>query len=534
MKVVALTGVDPCAARTPSLQGDGDTVGGRFVNVARRYAERPAIVAGDRSYQYGAISVAAQQVAAYLQRQPGFGVGARVALVAPNGPEYLAAFYGASLAGGVVVPLPERIDAPLLRQVLADAGAAWTLTDGRGADRLGAALAAATEELNVGGPAPADVAPAVPTGGLTNRPALLLYTSGSTGRPKGVLLSHGNLLSNAESILGYLPIRPGDRALALLPFCHAYGNSVLQTHALCGATLVVAGSATFPNTIVDALDQYEVNSMAGVPELYAGLLRCSDLGVRKLRHLRYMTVAGAAMPPSAALEVAARIAPAEFFVMYGQTEATARLAYLPASELRRRPASIGRAIPGVELQIRDEAGVIVGVGETGELCARGGNIMLGYWRDEAATDAVLKEGWLHTGDLARVDEDGFIYVVGRSRDQVKIRGLKVSPQAIAEALSRRLRDCQIAVAPFQWRGSARLALFAASSRRGPQLLHEIQRACAESLQRHERPAYIEMMERLPLTASLKIDRYALACRAEQRLSELEAQGEPAAFTEEAA
>jgi acyl-CoA synthetase (AMP-forming)/AMP-acid ligase II len=462
------------------------------------------------------IVAAALRIADYLRRSLKVLAQARVGLAAANGPEYAAAFYGITLAGAVVVPLPERLDDPLLSEVLADADTAITLADPKNVRRIADAIGSDVERLDLSAPGMRGCKSLELLDQIED-PALMLYTSGSTGKPKGVLLSHRNLLSNAASIRRYLPIAAGDRTLALLPFCHAYGNSVLQTHLLAGATVVVDGSTTFPNSIVDVLEAHRINSFAGVPEMYNGLLRYSDLGTRKLPQLRYMTVAGAAMSASTALEVADRIRPAQFIVMYGQTEATARLAFLPAAELRKRPTSIGRAIPNVELRIINEAGAPQAVGQPGELCARGPNIMLGYWRDAAGTAAVIRDGWLHTGDLATVDDEGFFYVVGRLRDQVKICGQKAAPGAITETLAGRLPGCQVAVVPFQGADGTRLALFVAAHTADDELAPRIRRVCSEALRRHERPSYVEVLEQLPLTPSLKVDGHLLAQRAAQRV-----------------
>jgi acyl-CoA synthetase (AMP-forming)/AMP-acid ligase II len=344
----------------------------------------------------------------------------------------------------------------------------------------------------------------------------LLYTSGSTSRPKGVMLSHRNLLANARSILDFLPIRQQDRTLALLPFCHAFGNSVLQTHMLSGATLVVDGSPAFSNTIVEALRRHRVHSFAGVPELYRSLLSCSDLGRLRLPYLRYMTIAGGALPPDAALQVAERIAPARLFTMYGQTEATARLAYLPPDQLRRRPGSIGKAIPGVELQVRDASGRAVARGEIGELCARGANVMLGYWNDRAATFNVLSGEWLRTGDLARTDEEGFFYFKGRQTNEVKIRGVRVDLEAVVDALGSKFPGCRLVVVPFQSNHTTRLAMFLADSRNSLTSVERIRDACRATLPRHEVPAYIEIVDRFPPNAALKIDLPALSQRAAEQ------------------
>ena len=494
----------------------GHNVAGRFLASARRHSDRAAIVTGSHHFSYSAISDSALGIASFLLQNSQFGQGCSVALLAGNSAEYLAGFYGTLLAGGVVVPLPERMERPRLTQVLEDSEARIVLTTAqvvRGQRTFAGQRVEYVDLADYPAQPVADVAREVAS---KDSPALLLYTSGSSGKPKGVLLSHGNLLANTESILEYLPICQTDRALALLPFCHAYGNSVVQTHMLSGATLVVDGSTTFPNTVIDALDRHGATSFAAVPEMYYALISCSELGRRALPNLRYMTVAGGALRHDAALQVAELISPAQFVVMYGQTEATARLAYLPCEELKRQPNSIGKPIPNVELQVQDEDGRAVGFGEIGELCARGSNVMLGYWKDEQATARTVKNGWLRTGDLATVDEGGFFHLRGRRNDQVKIRGMKVMPGEIADALSRRLPACQVAVVPFSQDDVTRLALFLAPHDSVSNLSGQIRRVCQETLAPHELPSHIEIVERFPLTDSLKIDRHSLSKRAARK------------------
>ena len=182
-----------------------------------------------------------------------------------------------------------------------------------------------------------------------------------------------------DSILRELPICAEDRALVVLPFCHAFGNSILQTHVLSGATLLLRGVLTFPVSIVEALRESGATTFSAVPELYGMLLKYGRLGEQPLQALRYMTVAGGELRHDLAAEIAHRIAPAPFYMMYGQCEATGRLAVLPPEELRVRRGSIGKPIWGVELAVRDEANRELPSGAVGMLCARGENVMLGYW-----------------------------------------------------------------------------------------------------------------------------------------------------------
>jgi acyl-CoA synthetase (AMP-forming)/AMP-acid ligase II len=214
--------------------------------------------------------------------------------------------------------------------------------------------------------------------------------------------------------------------------------------------------------------------------------------------------------------VAESIAPAQFYVMYGQTEATARLASLPPDQLRQRPGAIGTAIPGVELQVQDASGRQAASGDVGELCARGPNVMLGYWNDEAATAERLRGGWLHTGDLACADEDGFYYFQGRQSNEIKVRGVRVDLAAVTDALTARFPGCRVVVVPFQANHTTRLAMFLAGNDTWGGSIQSIRNVCRAALGRHEVPAYIEIVDRFPLGAALKIDLAALAQRAAER------------------
>jgi acyl-CoA synthetase (AMP-forming)/AMP-acid ligase II len=447
-----------------------------------------------------------------------------VLLLLNNGPEYLAAFYGTLLAGGVAVPLPPGVEPSRLDHVmrLCDPEVALTMVD-VAARRPEAPFSAARRIVDDFVPRVAQQDPTRHFGGSLpirgQSPAMILFTSGSSGDPKGVMLSDANLLANARSILAYLPLTARDRALALLPFYHAFGNSVLQTHLLAGATLVMDGSAAFPMTITDALRRHEVTSFSAVPEVFQSLLAHSDLGQSPLPTLRYMAVAGGALAPAAVREVARRIAPAKFFVMYGQTEGTARLAYLPPEHLPAHADSIGQAIPGVTLRVVDEAGAESPHGATGELVASGPNVMLGYWQDPAGTAAVVREGWLYTGDLAVRDEQGLIYLKGRRSALLKVQGIRLHPREIEEVVARRWPACRPIVVPYQRAGATRLALFVVwdSANNGAAddlTVDKLRHHCLRELPRPKVPAHIEIVRELPLNSSLKVDLAALARRAE--------------------
>ena len=493
----------------------GTGLGEVFVRGAITCAERPALVMAEGLvWTYGRLLAAAAQIAEHLRGPAELSRGDRVVLLLKNSPEYAAAFYGTLLAGGVVVPLPPDAEARRLRQIVASCEARVILTAPGVLRRHGwlREPRGGTLELGGEGEGMAPVFEAEPAGEAL---AALFFTSGSTGEPKGVMLSHANLLANARSIVEYLRIGADERGLALLPFYHAFGNSVLQTHLLSGASLVLDGSLMFPETILEAVRRHGVTNLCGVPDVFRVLLSRTSLGESALPSLRSAAVAGGRLEPDQALAVAARIAPARFFVMYGQTEATARLAYLPPEELENRYGSLGKGIPGVELQVVDDAGGAAAPGETGEIRARGANVMLGYWRDPELTAQTIRDGWLYTGDLASVDAGGYIYPQGRRNALVKIGGYRVHPREVEEFLSGHVDAQQIVVVPFETAETGtRLAAFVQPwDGDGALSAEEVRRLCAAGLPRHKVPEYVEVASALPLNDALKIDRAALSRRA---------------------
>lgn len=482
-------------------------LGTAFADVARAYPDRIAFETKSGTYSYGWVLSAARTVASYLRARPGYEAGARVALRLPNSPEYAAAFYGILLADCVAVPLPVQLERFRWQQIVEQCSPDVAIL-GKG-------------QIEPGDPSPvvlelsgnaADIVLQAPARS-GNALAVLLFTSGSTGLPKGVMLSHRNLLANADSILHDLPIRADDKALVLIPFCHSFGNSILQTHMLAGASIAMGGNLMFPASIGEAIAQFGATSFSGVPEVYGMLLKYGKLGDTPLPSLRYMAVAGGQLRPDLAAEVAGRIAPATFHVMYGQSEASPRLASLPPDQLAPRRGSIGKPLPGVTLAIKDDSGRDLPPGEIGMLCARGDNIMLGYWRDEATTAEVLsKDGWLRTGDMAHCDADGYFYIDGRANLLVKVQGHRVHPAEIEGAVEARFPNARAVALPMIRGDETRFALFLASEDARALDIAEIRAACQRDLPSHKVPVHFEILDRLPLNSAYKVDRAALKLR----------------------
>jgi len=466
-------------------------------------------------------------------RALGVEAGDRVALILPNSAEAVVATYGTWRAGAVVVPLNAQAKArdfePWLRHAGArvvvheaihrDARAAIEAIEPRPQAVVVDDQAAADTDLRWNA-LPAGDAAAPPARNEADALAAIVYTSGTTGQPKGVMLSHANLAANVQSILAYLDLGADDSTVTILPFYYSYGASVLHTHLAAGARLVIEQNLVFPHLMVETIARERVSGFSGVPSTFALLLNRVRLGEYDLSGLRYLTQAGGAMAPALAARLRAAIPQARLFVMYGQTEATARLAWLPPERLDEKTGAVGVAIPGVELEVRDEHGARVTTGTVGEVHARGANIMLGYWRDAALTAGVLgADGWLRTGDMGHVDADGYLFLSGRRSDMIKTGAHRVHPKDVEEVVAELDGIAEVAVVGVddELLGQVikAIVVFAEGADRS---LDRVKAHCRERLATYKIPKFIEAVAELPKTASGKIRRSLLASNERREVS----------------
>jgi len=401
----------------------------------------------DCDHTYGELQSASSAVAAYLARA-GATKGDRILLIAENSLFWVSAYLGILKAGLVCVPLPTSIASEDLHRIRYTTEARVAFVQFRFAvankrqlqhlhliaDRAlpsgdhpnAIAFSDFRNESPPGGDCCADVEP----GDL----AALMFTSGSTGMPRGVMVSHGNIVANTESIVQYLALTQEDRLMTVLPFHYCFGTSLLHTHLRVGASLVIDSRFMYPEKILERMIESECTGFAGVPSHFQILLRKSTLRKKQFPHLRYVQQAGGHLAPSFVQELQEALPTTRVFVMYGQTEATARLSFVPPDHLSRKQGSIGKAIPGVTLRVLTDDGGEVRPGEIGEIVAEGGNIAMGYWHEPEESAKCFRNGKLYTGDLGTVDEEGFIYVVDRAKDFLKCAGKRVSCRQLEETL----------------------------------------------------------------------------------------------------
>jgi acyl-CoA synthetase (AMP-forming)/AMP-acid ligase II len=415
-----------------------------LVRTIEKWPEQLAVVDGNLRWSYAQLGSESGMLQERLSNA-GFRSGERAVLWLKNSSFYIAAYLAVLALDGVVVAVhPDAMLSEVLKTI-AHVNAAGILTARHQWDKHGAALHQSGLRFALLPDSTVSLSSAVSSELAPEGLAQILYTSGTTGSPKGVMLSHENLLSNAQSILARLDLSPADAIVAVLPFVFSYGNSILLTHLLAGAKIICEENLQYAHCIVKAMKKESATGFSGVATNYAFLLRESGFRSANLPSLRYFTSAGGPMPHRFLAAVHEAFPKAKFHVMYGQTEATARITMLAPEELERKRGSAGRAVPGVSLAIVDEDGVPLPAGTAGEIAVAGRNVMEGYWRDSAATASRLKNGWLYTGDLGFLDEEGFLFITGRKSELIKTGGFRVSPEEIEEVLSEHEDVLEVAV-----------------------------------------------------------------------------------------
>jgi long-chain acyl-CoA synthetase len=493
----------------------------RLLTTARATPDAVAIVSGEHRVGYAALADQVGRFAAMLQAR-GIRGGERVAIVLPNSIEAVVACYGCWLAGCIAVPLAPQSPVRELRGLLRHAGARMLVHDAANADAHCAADGCdpPLERLVVGGGPPATAVAIAWDDALADAPpagthaagtvASIMYTSGTTGSPKGVTLTHANFAANVEAIVAYLALEARDSVVSVLPFHYAYGASVLHTHLAAGARVVIEADSVFPGLVAGTIARERATGFSGVASTHALLLDHAALADHDLSSLRYITNAGSALPAVLAGRLRAAIPGAALVCMYGQTEATARLAWLPPERFDDKRGSAGRAIPGVTLEVRSDAGEPLPAGAEGEVWARGANITPGYWNDVLASAEVLRDGWLRTGDMGRMDEDGFLFLSGRRSDMIKTGAHRVHPLEVEEVLYELPGVAEAAVVGVDDDILGQVVKAYVVCDGGARDARAVRAHCRSRLAPHKVPKCVEFVDALPRTAAGKLRRAGLA------------------------
>ncbi len=502
-------------------------------NSAARLPDKVALVCGDRRLTYAQVDAMADRLANAMIGH-GLKRGDRVAIYLNNSVETVVGIFATLKAGGVFVVVNHTTkhdkltyilnncratgllaetgilkaypDAPLLADVPSLKFA--ILCGQRAAGAAQTAQAGPLQVLDFDGIQAAYPARRPPQVNIDLDLACLIYTSGSTGDPKGVMSDHSNVVFAAGSIAEYLQNVEDDIVINVLPLSFDYGLYQLLMVFKFGGRLILERSFTYPAAILKLMEKERVTGFPGVPTIYAILLQM-DLRPYDLSSLRYLSNTAAALPPSHIMELRQKFSWATIYSMYGLTE-TKRTLYLPPDQLDKRPGSVGIAIPGTEVWLEDDDGNRLGPGQTGVLVVRGRHVMRGYWENSQATAERYRPGPLpgervcYTGDLFRMDEDGYLYFVGRKDDIIKSRGEKVAPKEVENVLYglKGVVEAAVVGVPDPILGEAVKAFVVLD---GVELAEaEVLAHCRANLEDFMIPKYVEFRDALPKTSSGKI------------------------------
>lgn len=500
-----------------------DTLPPLLPQAAARYGERTAVIADGRSWSFAELDRIAAKVAHALQRC-GIRPGDRVSLWAPNSAAWIACYHGVLRCGAVINPLNVLLTADEVAYALSDSNARALLAGGEKLQTLAARHLlpkelAAVVALDGGGPAGSVAFDAfieaqpeqfVPVAVEPASLSTICYTSGTTGRPKGAMQSHLSVVFNAAMTAHMHSRVQGDVVLSALPCPHVYGNVVMNSALLNGLTLVLH-SRFEEQAVLDSIAKHRVTLFDGVPAMYMALLNHPALARADLGSLRLCAVGGQTMPVAKMQAVTSRFG-CPLVELWGMTELSG-LGTTFFADRTLRAGSIGVPLPGVEVRIADsnDAARTLPRGEAGELLIRGPIVMLGYFGNEAATrETIEPDGWLHSGDIARMDEDGFVHVVDRKKDMILTAGYNVYPAELERVVAMHPAVAMVAVGavPDDIKGEVPKA-YIVLKREARASAEDIVLHCREHLAAYKIPRQVQFVDDLPKTSTGKLMRRAL-------------------------
>jgi fatty-acyl-CoA synthase len=522
---------------TPLL---GDTIGANFERVAARFPDRPALVSRHQDVRltYVELEAAVDAAAAGLLRA-GIAAGDRVGIWAPNCSEWVVIQYATAKVGAILVNVNPAYRTHELEYVLRQSGvrllfsaSAFKTSDYAAMiDEVAGGIGTLERTVFVDRPEWAEFcagdvdreAIAERMAGLAfDDPINIQYTSGTTGFPKGATLSHHNILNNGFFVTELVHLTERDLTCLPVPFYHCFGMVMGNLGTLAHGGCVVIPAAGFdPRATLEAVAAEGVTSLYGVPTMFIAMLDHEDFDAFDLSSLRTGIMAGSPCPIEVMKKVVDRMHMSEVAICYGMTETSPVSTQTRVDDpLERRVGTVGRVGPHVEVKVVEpDTGLVVERGQPGELCTRGYSVMLGYWEDpERTAEAVDRAGWMHTGDLATMDDEGYLNIVGRSKDMVIRGGENVYPREVEEFLytHEAISDVQVIGVPDEKYGEELCAWVIA--RPGADLDEEaVREYCRGRLAHFKVPRYVIFADEFPMTVTGKVQKFKMRETSVERL-----------------
>ncbi|MGA9856383.1 MAG: AMP-binding protein [Solirubrobacteraceae bacterium] len=487
-----------------------------------RRGDYPSLLFAGRWHDSAQLFERGRQLAGGLAAA-GIRAGDRVVVTMANCPEVSISYQALWRCGAVVTPATFLLPAPDLRHVIADSEASAVITTPEFVDKVAEATAGLSHvraiictETSSGAVATTlaeleQAEPAAITPRADDDLAALLYTGGTTGRAKGVMLSHANLYFSGRAAHEAAYVPGVTRSLTTLPLSHAYGLLV----TIAGLHLPERGVSVLlsrfdPSEFLSLIAEHEIHQSAVVPTMLQMLL-AAPLEQHDLSTLRYLTSGGAPLAPEVEAEFRRRVPTVSIRQGYGLTESAALISTNPAGS--ERSGSVGRPVPGTDVEIRDDDGRALGPGEPGEVCCRSPGVMRGYWRSPEATAEALRDGWLHTGDIGYLDEDGYLHIVDRKKDLIIRGGFNIYPRDVEDALVQHpaVRMAAVIGRPSDTHGEEVVAYVSVDPAAGVSA-EELVEWSRRNIGGYKYPRELHLLDAIPLTAVGKLDRKALRAR----------------------
>lgn len=496
-----------------------------------KFPHKIALKVGQKSYRYCDVENQSNQIARGLKKL-GLQRGERVVIYLENSAEVVLGIYGILKADGIFVVLNTKTKFNKLTYIINNCEAKFILTsqkefpaeeDLKLLKKECPSLQSVIliESSNSNHPTFQDFyslsAEPLNYSNISIDLAGLIYTSGSTGFPKGVTMTHLNIMTAVHSIISYLKNTPDDIIIDALPLSFDYGMYQIFMCMTFGGTLIIEKDMVYIYHILKIIEQEKVTGFPCVPTIFSLLLKMKNFEKFDLSHLRYITNTGAAFPVPQIRRLRQLLPHVQIYSMYGLTECK-RVAYLDPAQIDQRPQSVGKAMPNLEVFIVDENGNRLGPNQVGELVVRGASVMQGYWNSPEETAQKIKPGryplerFLYTGDLFRMDEEGFLYFLGRKDDLLKIKGERVSPKEIENVLYQmeNIHEAAVIGVPDEVWGNYIKAFIVPVNHESIPDKKEIIKFCQERLESWAVPKEIVFIDSLPKTANGKIDKAKLA------------------------
>ncbi|MFF1612191.1 AMP-binding protein [Amycolatopsis sp. NPDC058278] len=508
----------------------GDTIGGNFDRTVAAFGDRDALVdrTAGRRWTYRELAAEVTALALGLVAQ-GIGKGDRVGIWSPNRAEWTFLQYATAKIGAILVNINPAYRAHELEYVLNQAGIRLLVASDKFktsdypamADEVREKCAALEQVVILGGEGwqalleagrggdPAQLAH-LQAGLSADDPINIQYTSGTTGFPKGATLSHHNILNNGYFVGELCGYTEQDKVCIPVPFYHCFGmvmgNLACTSH---GACMVIPAPAFDPRATLEAVAAERCTSLYGVPTMFIAELNHPDFGEFDLSSLRTGIMAGSPCPVEVMKQVIDRMGMAEVSICYGMTETSPVSTQTRSDDsIERRVSTVGRVGPHLEVKVVDpETGLTVPRGEPGELCTRGYSVMLGYWEQpDKTSEAIDAARWMHTGDLAVMDADGYVNITGRIKDMVIRGGENLYPREIEEFLYTHpdVLDAQVIGVPDEKYGEELMAWVRMREGASPLTAEKVREFCSGKLAHYKIPRYVHVVEEFPMTVTGKV------------------------------